>query len=441
MHVNVTGSLGHPFYSEWYYAPHLQQAGYTVGMFGKQLNSFNPECPPPGVDRWFANGGGNYFSPSFTWASAGTSPTTVHFANCSYNDGKCYETSVIGNVSLAWMKAVLSQPAHVRKPFFAYIAVKAPHIQDGPGWPLALPAPWYDDPTIFAGLRAPRTPNWNASCLDHHWLVRQQPPLTEEQAERSDALYRHRHLALLSVDDLVEDVVAELEALGAADNTYFIFTSDHGYQFGQFRMPQGKFNVYDHDLRIPMVIRGPGITANSFFKHLGTNVDVIPTVLGLAGVKTPSTMDGKSLAGHLISDIAAAPVPTRQLLERDGSVWAGKAGWRNMQIIEYNGLGNVVRYQHLEDTANNTFRALRVVDDKRNLKLVEFTDWENWNFERPADEYELFDLNTDPWEMTNLWASASPETKRQLQAELERLFRCQGSSCGPSDGLLQQFVV
>eukprot|EP00959_Pyramimonas_sp_CCMP1952_P289494 6055096-Pyramimonas_sp.AAC.1 len=74
--------------------------------------------------------------------------------------------------------------------------------------------------------------------------------------------YRYRHLALLSVDDLVEDVVAELEALGAADNAYFIFTSDYGYQFGQFRMPQGKGNVYDNNLRIPMVIRGPGTAAN-----------------------------------------------------------------------------------------------------------------------------------------------------------------------------------
>ena len=53
MHVNVT--LDNDFYNDWYFGPHLQQAGYTVGIFGKHLNGMNPACPPPGVDRWFAN--------------------------------------------------------------------------------------------------------------------------------------------------------------------------------------------------------------------------------------------------------------------------------------------------------------------------------------------------------------------------------------------------
>jgi len=257
--------------------------------------------------------------------------------------------------------------------------------------------------------------------------------MTDEEAMRSDALYRARHLALLSVDDLVEEVVSELEALGAADNTYFLFTSDHGYQFGQFRMPQGKWNVYESNLQIPMVIRGPGIKANSTFPYIATQVDTMPTVLGLAGVETPSTMDGQSLAHLLVTDLPTAPAPTRALLKQQTPV--GPDQWRTMQLIEYNGLGEVVRYQHLEDTKNNTFRALRVVDGKRNLKLVEFTDWDNWNFEQPADEYELFDLDADPWEMTNIWKSAAPALVQSLQAELERLYRCQGTSCAPQTKL------
>lgn len=438
MHINVTGDLDHPFYSEYYYAPHLQQAGYTVGMFGKQLNARNPKCPPPGVDRWFANGGGNYFSPTFDFASAGTAATNVAFTNCTYNNGSCYSTSVIGNASIAWMKEVIAQPEESRKPFFAYIAVKAPHIQDGPGWPVALPAPWYDsDDFLPDTVSAPRTPNWNASCPEHHWLVRQQPPMTAEEAEKSDALYRQRHLSLLSVDDLVEEVISELETAGVADNTYFLFTSDHGYQFGQFRMPQGKWNVYDNNLRIPMVIRGPGIPANSTFDYIASNVDTIPTVLGLAGVATPPTMDGRSLASFLITDRAAAPAGTRALLDSESRL-NGEA-WRTMQLIEYNGLGEVVRYQHLEDTKNNTFRALRVIDGSRNLKLVEFTSWDNWNFESSADEYELFDLIEDPWEMNNLWSSADPELVENLQSELERLYRCRGAEC--DTGLAKVQVV
>ena len=80
MHVNASlNTTLSPFYTaEWYFAPHLQRAGYSVGIFGKHLNdgytANNPACPPIGVDRWFANGGGTYFSPSFNNATAGGGP-------------------------------------------------------------------------------------------------------------------------------------------------------------------------------------------------------------------------------------------------------------------------------------------------------------------------------------------------------------------------------
>lgn len=427
MHVNVTADLDHPFYSSWYFATHLQQAGYTVGIFGKHLNGRNPTCPPPGVDRWFANGGGDYYNPEFSWASAGTQSSDVQFKNCTYNNGACYSTSVIGNVSLNWIKEVTAQPEAERKPFFAFIAVKAPHIQDGPGWPTTLPAPWYNRSDLFPGLQAPRTPNWNMSCPDHHWMIRQQPPMTDEQAMYSDALHRDRWLALLSVDDLVAGLVEELELAGVANNTYVLFTSDHGFQFGQFRLPQGKWNVYDTNLRIPFVVRGPGIKADSTFDYIGSNVDVMPTILGLAGVDTPNSMDGQSLAHLLVSDFKAAPDPTLAFLAR--SQRQGQPEWRTSLLIEYYGLGNVVRYEHLEDTPNNTYRALRVIDGQRNLKFAEFTSWDNWNFELPADEFELFDLHSDPWEMKNLWSKADPSLKKSLQDELEKLYRCQGAGC------------
>jgi len=426
MHINMTE--GSQFYDKIYFAPHLQRAGYTVGIFGKHLNNFNPTCPPPGVDRWFANGGGNYFNPEFSFASAGTESTTAIFNNCSYNQGACYSTSVIANASINWLRELAAQPLHQRKPWMAYIAVKAPHIQDGPGWPITLPAPWYND--TFKGLTAPRTPNWNASCPKHHWMIRQQPPLTQEQAERSDALYRARWQSLLSVDDMVEGVVGSVEQMGQLDSTYFIFTSDHGYRFGQMRMPQGKWNSYDNDLRIPFVIRGPGIRPASTFDQVASQVDTMPTVLGLAGIATPATMDGRSIAHWMLTERELAPPTALQLL----SSQAAPAPWRTEQLIEYYGLGQVVRYEHLEDSANNTFRTLRVIDPnapkgKRNLKLSEFTSWENWDFKLPADEFELFDLDEDKWELNNIYATADPQMKQALHGKLEALHRCQGSSC------------
>lgn len=118
--------------------------------------------------------------------------------------------------------------------------------------------------------------------------------MTEEQADRSDALYRARWLSLLSVDDLVDDFVTALATAGVVDNTYFLFSSDHGFRFGQYRMPEGKWNAYENDLRIPMVVRGPGIPKGKVFDHMGSNVDTMPTILGLAGVPTPASMGTSS---------------------------------------------------------------------------------------------------------------------------------------------------
>ena len=68
-----------------------------------------------------------------------------------------------------------------------------------------------------------RTPNWNLSCPGHHWLVRQQPPMTQEQADMSDLLHVARWQALLSVDDLVEDLVHFVEGTPSwAGNTFYL---------------------------------------------------------------------------------------------------------------------------------------------------------------------------------------------------------------------------
>ena len=91
---------------------------------------------------------------------------------------------------------------------------------------MAQPAPWYNDSGIFEGMLAPRTPNWNVSAPYHHWLVRSQPPMTDEQMEHSDALFQARWLALLSVNDMIEGLVQAVTQLGEIDSTFFMFTSD-----------------------------------------------------------------------------------------------------------------------------------------------------------------------------------------------------------------------
>merc|ERR1719223_2109773 len=102
--------------------------------------------------------------------------------------------------------------------------------------------------------------------------------------------------------------------MGEIHKTYFLFSSDHGYRFGQYRMPQGKWNSYDNDLRIPFVIRGPGIEPGVSFRQIASQVDTMPTILGLAGVPTPSTMDGRSIAHLLMTadNRTAIPAPVTE---------------------------------------------------------------------------------------------------------------------------------
>ena len=428
MYVDVDADVNHQFYSQDYFARRFKDMGYTVGMFGKHLNNYNTKEPPPGVDRWFVNGGGEYLNPSFTSAEPGVEPTELHFNNCTWPNGNsidCYSTSIIGNVSLSWISDQVT--SQTTRPFFAYVAVKAPHIQDGPGFPQATPAPWYTDTKLPGRNYAPRTPNYNASCPDHHWLVRQQPPLKELEANKVDELYASRLRTLLSVDDLVEDLVATLDILGVLDNTYILFTSDNGYRFGQFRMPQGKFHPYENDVRVPMYIRGPGIRLGSIRPDiLGTHVDIMPTLLSLAASSSSDVdvsiaiqgMDGEDLSPLLLEKGNSEDRPSR-----------------NMVLIEYVGLGPVIRYQHQEDAFNNTFVGLRLIDPTlpqgwQNIKYVEYTDCRHdWNFTNTAQEYELFDLAADPFEMKNIVSSASRDLLDRLHKVLRELYTCAGESC------------
>ena len=403
-----------------YFASSFASLGYTVGVFGKHLNNGNPMKAPPGVDRWLVNNGGAYLNPQFSFASQGTPGVSVTFDNCS---GPCYSTAIIGNATLDWIRAVRRTAA--APPFFAYVAVKAPHIQDGPGWPLAIPAPWHDANRSFNGVHAPRTPNWNSSghvLMHHHWLIRTQPPLTAEQADRSDELYRSRLGSLLAVDDMVSEFVDALKLLKVLNHTYVVFTSDHGYRFGQFSMPQGKWNAYENDLRVPFLIRGPGVPAGSVFEGLASNVDVMPTLLELAGgagTPQPALWDGRSAASLLL-----------------GSSKLGQSTWRTDLLIEYFASGDVVRYEHLEDAQNNSFRLLRRIDPaaplgRSDLSFAQFVGPENWDFSSsvPSAESEMFLLESDPFQMHNVYRNTDLQLRQELLNTLERLFRCAGHTC------------
>ena len=126
--------------------------------------------------------------------------------------------------------------------------------------------------------------------------------LTEEAGVVITDVFKNRWRTLMSVDDVIADVFSTCVRLGVVDNTYFFYSSDHGFQLGEFNIAMDKRHVYDWDTRIHLLAVGPGISKGSTFSLPATQVDLAPTFLGIAGLAKPATMDGKSLLPLLTID-------------------------------------------------------------------------------------------------------------------------------------------
>eukprot|EP00658_Telonema_sp_P-2_P070925 TRINITY_DN60285_c0_g1_i2.p1 TRINITY_DN60285_c0_g1~~TRINITY_DN60285_c0_g1_i2.p1 ORF type:complete len:305 (+),score=47.32 TRINITY_DN60285_c0_g1_i2:137-1051(+) len=278
------------------FATKLSAHGYTVGAFGKYLNTYDlpNRTVPPGFDAWMVNGGGEYNSPTFHVAGLKDFEPRIPKDGLWHATDQ-YTTAVVGNVSTAWIRHTVTTKPDI--PFFAYIGPKAAHEP-------FTPAPWYADHwSPDWPSSAPRPPSYNCSAASRSDKVQHvavQDMLSEETAACIDQTFKDRWRTLMSVDDVIEAVVQETKQLGVFDNTYFIYSSDHGFQLGEMNLAIDKRNVYDFDVRIHLVASGPGIKPGTVLPQLATNVDLMPTWLGLAGVPvTPDDMDGKSLVPFL----------------------------------------------------------------------------------------------------------------------------------------------
>jgi N-acetylglucosamine-6-sulfatase len=109
------------------------------------------------------------------------------------------------------------------------------------------PAPQHSG--AFPDQKAPRTPAFNHVEEDHeakHWIVQRQPrPLNQTYIDQVDEVFRNRWRTLLSVDEMIDNVMTKLNTSGLLDNTVAIFTSDHGYHLGTFGLPLDKRMPYD----------------------------------------------------------------------------------------------------------------------------------------------------------------------------------------------------
>jgi arylsulfatase A-like enzyme len=137
---------------------------------------------------------------------------------------------------------------------------------------------------------------------------------------------------LFSIDDMVAEIAGAVDKLGSiSDNTYIMFTSDHGYHLGQFRIPDEKMMPYETDIRVPFFARGPGIAPGTRISQMISNIDIGPTLCDLAGVKVPNLMDGRSLVPLLKAGAGNLMVDVDGLLDRP---------WRTHFMTEFAEGGN-----------------------------------------------------------------------------------------------------
>jgi hypothetical protein len=185
------------------------------------------------------------------------------------------------------------------KPLFMWVTYHAPHgggpkePDDPKGIGTVNTGPYRD---LFAAEPLPSMSSFNeADVSDKPIGIRNRPQLTPRKIAAIREAYQQQLESLLSVDDGVKAIVDALRAKGELDNTLLVFTDDNGFFHGQHRVPSGKVLLYEPSIRVPLLMRGPGVPKDRHLAQMTANIDLAPTVMDAANAQAGRVMDGKSL--------------------------------------------------------------------------------------------------------------------------------------------------
>ena len=393
----------------------LEQAGYRNAMLGKYFNEYpyhpgsqlsddekteRREYVPPGWQSWASPAQGNAY------------PQTHYKLNVDGSlDADFHEDYLdqwLGDRAVSLVDGAEGFDFAAGGQFL-YYASYSPHT------PYAYPPEYEDD---FTGATYPRTPDFGeADTSDKFGLTRTRAPLSATDIATIDETFRERIRSVQVLDQTVARLVKELEAQGALDDTYLIFTSDNGYIMGNHRREIGKYNQFQGTVNVPFYVRGPGIAPGSTYDDLAGNIDIAPTIAEIAAATPPAAVDGVSLLPLLHG---GAPPARRYFL-------LGRALTPT----------NTTTAGGLEE-APETY-----VETERSSRLNDFTGVTNGRYKliryTHLPHEELYDLRNDPYELDNLLAhdaasyrAMTPAGRRAvdtLRAALDRLVDCSGETC------------
>jgi N-acetylglucosamine-6-sulfatase len=380
----------------------LERAGYATAHIGKFLNGYGSERPPDVPNGWTEWYGLVDHSTYRMWGydifENGDRRT---YGRVLREVPRYYQTDVLSGKAVQFIRRRAGGDA----PFFLSVAYLAPHHESGRTQrltgKLVRPAPRHRQ--RFAHTALPKPPSFNESDLaDKPWFVGRWNRAISARREAAILKRMHERWASLpAVDDGVEAIIGALRRTGELDNTYVIFTSDHGFMQGEHRIPQGKMVPYDPSTQVPLLIRGPGIPRGRATKALVGDVDLTPTILDATPARAPRALDGRSVLPFA----------------------------RNVNLRSLRPLLHTTAGQGARGRTNTREGKTRGTQPRVPAwSAVRTTRW--LYVEYKGGQRELYDLKRDHWQINSVVGDPRLRVRiRTLRRILSDLERCRGPSC------------
>lgn len=434
----------------------LHDAGYNTGLVGK----WHLMCRPKGFDYFhILDDQGQYYNPTFCSQNA--------YGEYKREEG--YATDLITDHAIEFL-----DHRDKGKPFMLMVHHKAPHrnwmpnlkylgAYDGVEFP--VPETFFDDYStrgvalhqqkasiakdmeMVQDLKVPELYDAAsaASRTSYGSLVGEVGRMNAEQRAAWDAYYMPRNLKFIraglkggqlakwklqaylrdymsvikSIDESVGRILDYLDSHALTKNTMIVYTSDQGFYMGEHGLFDKRW-MYEESMRTPLIMSWPGhIAKGARCSQLVQNIDFAPTFLSLAGIKVPDEMSGRSLEPLFASGRAGKwrsslyyhyyDYPTFHLVRKHDGVRTER-----YKLIHFYGKGGE------RGAAENRYMLQAGTRENRIFRYLEQADY--FPADAPdVDYYELYDLQTDPHELNNVYGKKGYEkTTRNLTRELNK---------------------